>query len=700
MQLSVPHVTVAPTLDDVEAERWPSAGRVDGFRQRTPGDGTPESRRTVAFVAQDARNLYVGFRCTTPPGALRARLAPREDIVDDDRVALYLDTFRDQQRAWVFSSNALGVQQDALLAEGEYPDDRFDTVWQTDARRGDSTFVVLMTVPFSSLRFSAGDAQRWGIALGRVSPALSEEVFWPYITDRVEGFTNQMAEASLTGVVTGRNLMFIPYGAVSQARALDAETFAVDRVFERRVGLDAKAVLSAFTIDATLNPDFSQVTPDEPQVTVNQRFEVFFPERRPFFLENADFFADTDQLFFSRRVVDPGAGLRLTGQVGGWTIGALGATDRHSDAEDVAGTTGIGVLRVQRDLGAQSRIALLSTSRRGPAGSNLVVGTDARLKLSATWVLTALAAQSATRSALGERSHGTDVYGALTRTGRGFNYWLSYLDRSPGFDPQLGFVQRVDLREVDQELRYAWYPSSGWLRTIEPVLNLSRLWDHRNRPLDWWVEPSLNIGLFDALDVQLYRTDKVETYEGLVFRQHATAIEFQDAHSARLGINGGVSRGRAVNFDPAVGTRPFLATGTDANIGLIWRPVQRVRLEETYYFTRLALPTGPRVLDNHLSRTTLVIQLSRALSARAIMDIATVAADARYSAEASGTRLTGDVLVTYQRDPFTAIHIGYTDQLENVALERSPLAALRRTRTPRTSTDRQFFIKSSVALRF
>lgn len=699
-RLAVPRVVASPTLDDIDAERWPAAGRVDGFRQRTPGDGTPESRLTVAFVAQDERNLYVGFRCETPPGMLRARMAPREDIADDDRVTLYLDTFRNQQRAWVFSSNAFGVQQDALLAEGEDPDDSFDTVWQTESRRSDSGFVVLMTVPFSSLRFTAGPSQEWGIALGRVSPGLSEEVFWPYITNRVEGFTNQMADASLTGVVTGRNLLFIPYGALSNSRALDASQPAFERASERRVGLDAKAVVSAFTFDATVNPDFSQVTPDEPQVTVNQRFEVFFPERRPFFLENADYFAVTDQLFFSRRVRDPGAGLRLTGRVGGWTVGAIGVTDRQSDSDDATGTTGIGVLRVQRDLGAQSRISLFGTSRRGPSGDNTVVASDARLKLSPTWVLTALAAQSRTQSADGDRSDGTDVYGEIARSGRGFNYTLSYLDRSPGFDAQLGFVQRVNLRELDQEVRYAWYPANGWLRTIEPVLNLSRLWNHQNRPLDWWVEPGLNIGLFDALDVQIVRTEKVETYEGIPFRQHANAIEFQDAHLARLGINGGVSRGRAVNFDPAVGTLPFIATSSDANIGLTWRPFHRLRVEETYYFTRLSLPTGARVFDNHLTRTKLVVQLSRALSARAIVDLATVTSDARYSAEPSGKRLTGDVLVTYQLDPFTAIYVGYTDQLENVALDRLPTPALRRTRLPRTSTDRQFFVKSSFALRF
>ncbi len=702
--LAVPRIAASPAVDDIIAERWPAAGRVEGFRQRVPGDGTPESRRTVAFMAHDDRYLYVGFRCETEPNTLRARMAPREDIDDDDRVTLYLDTFRNQQRAWVFSSNAFGVQQDALLAEGEEADNSFDTVWQTESRITTFGFVVLMKVPFSSLRFTAGESQRWGFALGRTSPGLSEDVFWPYITNRIEGFTNQMADASLTGVVTGRNLLFVPYGALSEARALDASQPAFTRASDRRMGVDAKAVVHAFTLDASVNPDFSQVTPDEPQVTINQRFEVFFPERRPFFLENADYFAVPEQLFFSRRVRDPRVGLRLTGRVGGWTIGGLGASDRAADPVNADGRTGIGVLRVQRDLGEQSRISLLGTSRRGSSGNNLVVASDARIKLSPTWVLTALAAGSAThsdtRTPNAVRSRGSDLYGAIARSGRGFNYSFSYLDRSPEFDAQLGFVQRVNIREIDQEVRYAWYPVNRWLRTIEPVINISKNWNHQRRPLDWFVEPALNIGLFDALDVQLYRTEEQETYEGLVFRQYSTSIDLEDAHLAWLGISGGVSRGRAVNFEPATGTLPFLANGTDANIGLTWRPLHRLRIAETYLFTRLALPAGERVFDNHVMRTKALVQFSRALSARAIVDYTSIASDPRYSSELAGKRLTGDVLVTYQLDPFTAVYVGYTDQLENVVVDGRPVAALRRSRSPRTSTDRQLFVKTSFALRF
>lgn len=698
--LTVPRVAAPPTVDDVIAARWPAAGQVRGFRQRVPGDGTPESRNTVAFIAHDGQTLYVGFRCETPANMLRARMAPREDIDDDDRVTLYLDTFRNQQRAWAFSSNAFGVQQDALLAEGEEVDPRFDTVWHTEARRTLFGFVVLMKVPFASLRFAPGEAHTWGLALGRVSPGLSEEVFWPYVTNRIEGFTNQMADATLQGIVTGRNLLFVPYGAVTEGRSLDANQQSFTPTADRRLGMDAKAVVQAFTLDASLNPDFSHVTPDEPQVTINQRFELFYPERRPFFLENADYFAATDQLFFSRRVRDPRLGLRLTGRVGGWTIGALGASDRAVETDAASGHTAVGVLRVQHDVGEQSRISFVGTSRRGPSGDNVVVGSDVRLKLSPTWVLTALAAASDTRRLDTHRSRGSDVVAELVRSGRGFNYLLSYLDRSPDFDAPLGFVPRVNIREIEQEVRYAWYPATRWLRTIEPAIGSATNWNHQGQPLDWYVAPTLNLGLFNALDVQLYRTEEQETYQGLVFRQHATSLDWQDASLAWLGMSGGVSRGQSVNFEPADGTAPFLATSTDASIGLTWRPLHRLRIQETYFYSRLGLRDGARVFDNQVMRTNTLVQFTRALSVRAIVDYTSVVSDTRYSAQPSGKRLTGDVLVTYQVDPFTAVYIGYTDLFENIALDGGRPTTVGRTRAPRTSTERQLFVKTSFALRF
>jgi len=157
-----------------------------------------------------------------------------------------------------------------------------------------------------------------------VIPTRSESAFWPGITNRISGFSAQFGDLDgVRGAAPGRNLQFIPYGTFAGARFLDEGTGVRSQETDFRGGLDAKLVLKdKISVDATLNPDFSQVESDEPQVTINQRFEVFFPEKRPFFLENADYFQTPITLFFSRRIRDPQVGSRVTGRVGRWAVGA------------------------------------------------------------------------------------------------------------------------------------------------------------------------------------------------------------------------------------------------------------------------------------------------------------------------------------------------------------------------------------------
>lgn len=672
--LAIPRVTIAPTLADVIAGRMPAAGRIMDFRQRAPGDGVPSTQATTAYLAHDATHVYVGFHCREDPGLLRAHMAKREDIADDDQVAVYVDTFRDRQRAYVFAANPLGIQRDSIHSETEDPDDSFDTVWQADGQLTSDGFAVLIAIPFSSLRFAGSGPQTWGLALGRSEPRDSEEVFWPYITSRIEGFTNQLAEVALEGVPPGRNVQVLPYGVFGGARTVNEDSGEVARTTDPRAGLDVKVVLgSAFTLDTTVNPDFSEVESDEPQVTVTRRFETFFPEKRPLFIENADFFATPDDLFYSRRVGDPQVAARLTGKAGGWTIGALAGDDRAVDPEpDTASTgrTGLGVLRVQRSLGEQSRVGAFASARSGPAGDNEVIAADARLKMSPTWVFTGMAARSASRAPDGSRASGGDYYGEVARSGRGFNYSGSYLDRSPDFDAQLGFIERVDLRETEHAVSYAWHPTRRPLLAIEPVFTGSVGWNHAGRRQDWSAQPGLNISLAGPVDVQVWRTEYHEVIEGIGLREHDSGIAVTDGRLGWLLIGGGYSSGAQVNYHPPEGAAPFLTGEHSANLSLTWRPARRLRISETYAFTRQSVPAASpggapasgRVLDNHVARLKASYQFTRRLSVRAIADYNAVRSNPLLTDQPFSQQLTSDLLLTYLVDPFTAIHAGYNDQ--------------------------------------
>src|SRR5687768_15274956 len=295
------------------ASASPYGAVVTEFRQREPGDGTPISAETQAYLSYDSENLYVIFVCRDDPSDIRANIARREDIEADDAVVVYLDTFRDRKRAYLFMVNPRGVQLDGIRTEGQDDDLSFDAVWHAEGQLTDTGYIVRIAIPFRSLRFPRASQQTWGVALGRIIRRNNEESYWPFITEREDGFVPQFAEAQgLSDISPGMNIQVNPYATVARARILDddAEIPGFRTLNDQRVGMDAKLVLrDAVAVDGTINPDFSQVETDDPQVSVNQRFEVFFPEKRPFFLENAGYFQTPVNLFFSRRIQDPGAGL-------------------------------------------------------------------------------------------------------------------------------------------------------------------------------------------------------------------------------------------------------------------------------------------------------------------------------------------------------------------------------------------------------
>ncbi len=339
-EIQIPSLARPPKIEEfLNGNARADMKQISDLRQRQPGDGAPASRKTTAYIGYDDKHLYAVFVCQAAPGTLRARMSKREDIMSDDVVGLFLDTYRDRQHGYEFFVNPFGIQADAVLIEGGNDDFSFDTLWYSDGRVTPDGFVASMTIPFKSLRFSAEQAQTWGFGIGRFIPAANESDFWPFVTQKVEGFTQQLGTLQgLESIAPGRNLQLIPYGAFGHSHFLNNPangTPAFKSQTDYRGGLDAKAVIhDSLTLDVALNPDFSQVESDDPQVTVNQRFEVQFPEKRPFFIENSAYFKTPENLFFSRRIVDPEIGARLTGKLGRWNLGFLGIDDRAPGATD------------------------------------------------------------------------------------------------------------------------------------------------------------------------------------------------------------------------------------------------------------------------------------------------------------------------------------------------------------------------------
>jgi hypothetical protein len=723
--IQIPRIERAPDFEEIiRLTREPAGSSVDGngsaaapdlgamvgdFRQREPGDGVPVSQGTTAYLSYDDTNLYVVFACKDDPARIRANIARREDIGDDDQVAVYLDTFRDRKRAYSFVVNPLGVQRDGILTEGIGEDMSFDAVWRSEGRILDDGYVVRLTIPFRSLRFPGDSAQTWGIALQRVIQRANEEAYWPEVTKRVKGMVPQFGTASgLVQVTPGRSVQVNPYSVVARARVLDDDIADHVRQGDERIGMDLKAVIrSAFTLDATVNPDFSQVETDDPQVTVNQRFEVFFPEKRPFFLENSDYFQTPVNLFFSRRVVDPGAGVRLTGKSGRWAIGTVAMNDRAAlpAGEPAAGRdTWISALRLQRDLGEESTIGLLVTDREfiGSPKSDRIFAIDGRWRAGDNWSFSSQVMRSANREDDGVGSADWGVLGDLSFESRNFSYGAKYQQLGPQFAAPLGFVSRVGYRRTEHDAEFTFRPEDSPVTGFGPAFALDVYWDHQTgRLLDREIEALFQMELEGDTEIEIGRVQAFEFFDDLEFRPHATQATFSTDFLRWLGAEASYAWGTAVNHDPADGLLPTLERAEEAEAGITIRPTPQLRFEQAVTHARLHTAGGSTIVAERNLRSKLNYQFSPRLSLRAIVDWERTAADTTRSDEDALEREVGmDLLLTWLAHPGTAIYVGYTDSYENLRILPGSPPTIEPSTRPGLSVGRQFFVKASYLLRF
>ena len=752
---TIPRVRRPPKLEDFLENRPREAElAVSDFRQNLPGDGTPATETTVSYFSYDDKNLYVVFVCRDEPGQVRAHLAKREATDQDDGVGVLLDTFRDFHRAYYFFSNPLGVQTDAIYTEGQGYDYSFDTLWDTSGRVLSDGYIVFFSIPFKSLRFSNGPEQTWGIALYRVILRKSEYDYWPYVTQRVEGLTQQFAPmGGFERVAPGRNIQLIPYGLLASDHFLNQPNPpnptmppAYRDNFEHRAGLDAKFVLKdALTFDVTLNPDFSQVESDDPQVTVNQRFAVFFPEKRPFFIENAGFFATPINLFFSRQIADPQFGGRMTGKLGKWTLGTLVIDDRQPGLGFTSGpyaTRAVdGVVRITREFGKQSYIGGFASSRDFADTSNRVASLDARLKFSKNWVVDAQAVHTWTRQntnssnfpclwfAQSSNGIGSQQGNALwldaSYTGRHFAFSTYYDDFSPNFCTELGFVNRIDIRQNYGFGGYFWRPEKSKVIDFGPTAFEVLDWNHAGILQDWQAAVGFQVDLTKQTTFIVSRGEAYELFDGIDFRKHSTSVSAATQPYKWISFSARYTQGISENFFPAPGLLPFLGNTRRVNFGFTLRPSSRFRLDETLIYYRLGtragwttppFSPGQSVFNNYLNRVKLNYQFTKELSLRLILDYDATLANSNLldlqtnlgsfdgGPIAPTKKFTPDLLLTYLLHPGTAVYVGYNNGFSDLLLRpgatpgASPFVTAQGA--PNNTNSRLFFVKVSYLLRF
>jgi hypothetical protein len=727
----IPKLDRAPSLEDF-LEMKPSPGmegkllKLTGFTQRIPRDGDPVSQRTETYLGYDDQNFYAIFvSFDEDPGLIRARMTPRENFRGDDKVDLFLDTFHDERRGYVFTCNALGVQMDGRWTEGRSGgnfDSSFDALWHSSGRITDRGYVVWMEIPFKSLRFPALEEQEWGIVMIRWIPRNNESSTWPWVTTRIQGRLNQGATLSgIENIAPGRSILLIPFGFLRSYRTLDArdpeQVVFASKSADPDAGLDAKFVIkNRFALDVALNPDFSQVESDEPQITVNRRFEVFFPEKRPFFLENADFFETPINLFFSRRIADPQFGLRLTGKQGPWAIGTLIADDqapgkRVLPDDPLSGTRAkFGVVRINRDLFREGTVGILYTDREYEGSFNRVGGLDARFKLDPNWIATLHAATSSTQLLNGTRLSGPAYNASIRREGRQYTQETEYLDVSPGFRTDVGFVRRTNIRRISHETGYRFRPEGDYLISWGPSVDALGIWDHSGTRLDWEVETGMSWEfnrqtMFEIAWIPGQERLRPEDFDGLPesrdYSKDRWEFSFSSQYIPEVNLQVESSFGKAINLAPVGEMSPEPATVTEAEFVLTLRPNPHLRNDNTYILSRLTdTGTGDSIFNNHIFRSKWNWQFNREIAIRLIFQYDAVLTNTHLTSLDTEKNFNADFLFTYLVNPWSALYIGYNSNFRNVDLIPTSFGSSLVTTDEFLNNSRQFFIKFSYLFQY
>jgi hypothetical protein len=706
--VKVPRVGHAPRLEDFEDMAPHGAAealqRVAGFTQNQPSDGKPGTQRTDAYLGYDQQNFYVVMVCFDQNHGVRGSLTRREPNVannsnvpfdSDDYIEITLDTFRDQRHAFVFDINPKGVQADGLWTEGQGPDYSWDTLWYSRARVNDKGFVVWVAIPFRSLRFHPGAVNDWGVTLSRYIANNNEYDYWPWVSARISGKLNQ--EASVAGfenVSPGSNMQFIPYVESRTFKTLDASDPAQPHYdaahFQGKAGLDSKMVFhDSLVLDTTVNPDFAQVESDEPQNTVNQRFPVFFPEKRPFFLENSNFFEAPlisigiiqPRMVFTRNIADPTFGVRLTGKEGPWNLGFLVADDRSAGLLVPRSDPAYGdrayfaIGRVSRDLGEQSSIGAMFVDREFAGAFNRVGGLDGTFRLNKNWNASYRGYMSSTLDSNGYQ-FGQNHDAVLVGQGRRFTMNLEYLDITPRFVAEAGFIPRTDQRSINQYAHFYWRPEGKRLVFHGPEENVEQLWDHHNTTLQQVASFDYVFGFQRSIilaPIIAFQSDVLRPvdFTGLPgdrkYSQDAVGLVFRGSPWRAFSWTTRVIRDGTVVVVPAAGQLPYTGNETFIVQTLSFKPINRLQVDDTYILERVVNGLAKHaVVNSHIVRSKWNYQFTREFSLRFIAQYNGLLANPNYSSLQTDKNMNFDFLFTYLLHPGTAVYVGYNSNLENV----------------------------------
>jgi hypothetical protein len=683
---------------------WSQATCFDDFVTFKPDFGKPTSEKTIILMAYDRKYIYFAFDCQdSEPGKIKAAMSKRDGIDMDDWIGVVLDTFGDKQGGYLFEVNPLGVQLDGMINADGNGDASFDTVWESKGLINGKGYSAEMAVPFKSLRYPFRKKMTMGLLVSRFIGRKSEQTSFPELDPEGGAIMTQSQKIELSDVKFERPVEFIPamtydQGSSHNGGEMKSAGKNADFSLTGKVGLT-----SNLTLDATYNPDFSQIETDAGQIDVNLRYSIYYSEKRPFFLEGMENFnfatameANTvGAIVYTRTIVDPLLGLKLTGKVGSRNVvSGIFALDEfpgdlaseEGDLEGAGRNASFSILRYKRQMSGDSYVGGFFTNRSFAGDSNSVGGLDGRWRLNNTSFLEYSFLNSFSRNGSSDRTDQGHYLGLRYNfSDRHWNVDLGFFDLSRDFRIDTGYVTRTGITMAPIFVDYTFYPKSKFFQKIDAFWWSYHLMDKPSDLFETYNHLVLRFSMPRQTEVRFDAILGNEVFAGQRFSLSGWRVRGYTQILKQLYLEWGYRRSDRINYDPEA---PFQGKGNTADLYLQYQPFAKfsTSLGLTYY-DLFRSSDSEKIYDYTIWRSRTTFQVNRYLFFRGIIEYNNY-----------WKKINADFLASFTYIPGTVIYLGYGSAYEKIKWSNEDREYF--PSDDYLQTRRSFFFKASYLWRF
>lgn len=692
----------------INNEEWENSYIIDKFYEIMPGENIEPLVKTIAYLSYDEENFYLAFKCFDPePEKIRARYADRDSAFADDLVGIFLDTFNDQRNAFEFIVNPLGAQMDCLRKEPEEEACSWDGIWYSKGRITKDGYEVEISIPFKTLRYPKEKTKTFRFMLLRIYPRDFRVQISNVKIDRGKNCTMCQGELLENIEVGPKQKKFEAIPTIILPLSHSRDDFGEELKKDEdssEAGLTLSYKLTSnLTFNGTINPDFSQVEADVAQIDVNTRFALFYPEKRPFFLDGQQYFSSFFDLIYTRTMADPNYGYKLTGKEGANSLGLFYVEDEitnflfpSNQSSEISSldikSKSMG-LRYKRDILTDSNLGVIYLRREGDDYYNNLYGADGRIRLGENEFLNLQYVESSTRDPLfpeinenfnGEKKEGHGLFLNFVHSSRNWYFSGTYLEKSPLFRADSGFIPRVDIKLFEGFLAYTFYEEKKkFYSRLSPRIYYSYGRNFEGKTTDWQTFVELQFELIKQITGEVGISKSMELYNEIEYKKNIFYLWANSRFSQNMTAFLSLNYGDGIDYENnRLGNLLSLKAQTDYRFG------RRIFLDFSGEHQKFNLKEGNLYKATYLY-LKILYHFSNSIFLRAILQDGKIKRNVSlytFEVPEKDNFQSLQFLFTIKLNPFTLFYLGFSTR----GMEMDPYTTQTMNRT--------YFIKFSYSL--